>query len=54
MGIKRTDVQMCSGPLLPNILRFSVPVMLAALLQQFYHAADIIVVGRYAGENALA
>ena len=54
MRIKQNDVQMCSGPLLPNILRFSVPVMLAALLQQFYHAADIIVVGRYAGENALA
>lgn len=54
MRRKNDRVEMCSGPLLINILRFSVPVMLTALFQQLYNAADTIVVGRYAGESALA
>lgn len=54
MRVKNGRVEMCSGPLVINILRFSIPVMLTALFQQLYHAADTIVVGRYAGENALA
>ena len=54
MRIKTKQIEMCSGPLMLNILRFSVPVMLAALFQQLYTAADTVIVGRYAGETALA
>ena len=54
MRLKNDRVEMCSGPLLINILRFSIPVMLTALFQQLYTAADTLVVGRYAGQNALA
>lgn len=45
---------MIHGPLLPSILKFAVPVMLAALLQIAFNAADTIVVGKFSGQQALA
>lgn len=45
---------MCNGRLLPAIMRFAVPLMLSSILQLLFNAADIIVVGRFAGENSLA
>ena len=45
---------MCNGPLLGKILIFSVPLMLSGILQLLFNAADIIVVGRFAGSTALA
>lgn len=45
---------MCSGPMLMKIVAFSLPLMLSGILQLFYNAADVIVVGRYAGSTALA
>ena len=37
-----------------HVLAFSVPLLLGALLQQLYHTADSIIVGRFAGESALS
>ncbi len=45
---------MCSGPLLPKVLRFSVPLMLSGILQLLFNAADIIVVGQFTGSQAMA
>ena len=47
---------MCSreAPLLPAILRFSIPLMLTGILQLAYNTADSIIVGRYAGHASLA
>ncbi|MBO7661844.1 MAG: MATE family efflux transporter [Clostridia bacterium] len=45
---------MLSGPLLPKILAFSGPLILTGILQLLYNAADVIVVGNYAGHEALA
>lgn len=45
---------MCNGPLLGKILVFSIPLMLSGILQLLFNAADIIVVGRFAGSTALA
>lgn len=47
-------MDMTQGPLLGNIIRFSLPLMLSGILQLLYNAADIIVVGRFAGSTALA
>lgn len=54
MNSKSRTIDMCSGPLFINILKFSIPFMLTGLLQLLYNAADVIVVGRYAGQEALA
>lgn len=45
---------MVNGPLLGKILRFSVPLMLSGMLQFLYNAADVIVVGKFAGAASLA
>ncbi len=51
---KRYSLNMTSGPFLKKILIFSVPLMLTGLLQLAYNTADVIVVGRFAGKEALA
>ena len=48
------EIDMCSGPILPKILQFALPLMLSTMLQLLFNAADVIVVGRYAGDNSLA
>ena len=45
---------MCSGSILKKMLLFSLPLMLSGILQLLFNAADIIVVGKYAGDNSLA
>ena len=51
---KKYEINMCEGPLLSKIILFSVPLMLSSILQLLYNAADVIVVGRFAGSSALA
>lgn len=51
---KSYEIDMCHGPLLGKILIFSIPLVLSGILQLLFNAADIVVVGRYAGSNALA
>ena len=51
---RATNLNMTEGPLLGKIIRFSVPLMLSGMLQLLYNAADVVVVGRFAGANALA
>ena len=50
----RHEMDMTEGPLLPQILAFSGPLILTGILQLLYNAADVIVVGNYAGHAALA
>ncbi len=51
---KRFEIDMTNGALLPKILAFYIPLMLSAELQLLFNAADVIVVGRFAGSDALA
>ena len=48
------NVDMCNGRLLPNIIKYAIPLMLTGLLQLLYNAADVIVVAKWAGGTALA
>ena len=50
----RYEMDMTTGPLLPKVLAFSGPLILTGILQLLYNAADIVVVGRFAGPQALA
>ena len=45
---------MCNGPLLKKMLIFTVPLMFSSVLQLLFNAADIVVVGHFAGDNSLA
>ncbi|MBQ1424076.1 MAG: MATE family efflux transporter [Lachnospiraceae bacterium] len=48
------EIDMLHGPLLPKIVAFSLPLALSNALQLLFNAADIVIVGRYAGSGALA
>lgn len=48
------EMNMCEGPLFKKIIIFAFPLMLSGILQLLFNAADIIVVGRFSGEHALA
>lgn len=54
MKNKSYEMDMCNGPLFGKILLFAVPLMLSGILQLLFNAADIVVVGRFAGSQALA
>lgn len=51
---KKYEMDMCSGSLLQKMILFALPLMLSSILQLLFNAADVIVVGRFAGDNALA
>lgn len=48
------EIDMCNGPLMGKIIRFAIPLALSSILQLLFNAADVIVVGRYAGDTSLA
>ena len=49
-----STVNMTSGSMLPQMLRFTVPVLLGNLFQQMYTVVDGIVVGKSVSTSALA
>ena len=51
---KTNQIDMLNGPLLGKILLFALPLALSSILQQLFNAADVAVVGRFAGSEALA
>ena len=51
---KSYEMDMCNGPVLGKILIYSIPLMVSGILQLLFNAADVIVVGRYAGSQSLA
>lgn len=53
--VKRAhEIDFSEGRLLPKLCSFALPVMLSGILQLAFNAADLIVVGRFEGEVALA
>lgn len=44
---------MCSGPIVTRLLMFTGPLVLSSVLQLLFNAADVVVVGKYAGDNSL-
>lgn len=54
MREKTNEIDMTTGPLIPKILAFSIPLMLSGILQLLFNAADIIVVGQFASPQAMA
>lgn len=51
---KKYEIDMCSGSVFGKMLLFALPLMCSSILQLLFNAADIVVVGRFAGDNALA
>ncbi len=51
---RENEIDMCNGPILGKLLRFSIPLMFSGILQLLFNAADIIVVGQFTGSGAMA
>ena len=51
---KKYEIDMCNGPLFGKILLFSLPLICSGILQLLFNAADMVVVGRFAGKESLA
>lgn len=45
---------MLQGPLVGNIIAYTVPIILTSLLQLLFNAADLVVVGRFCGSVSVA
>lgn len=54
MTVRKYEIDMSQGSILKNIMLFALPLMLSNILQLLYNAADIVVVGRWAGSEALS
>lgn len=52
--VKKHEIDMVNGPILKKMLLFAFPLMFSSILQMLFNAADIIIVGRFAGDNSLA
>ena len=50
----KNSIDMVNGPLWSKIMKFAATFMLTAIIQHLYNTADTIIVGRYAGREALA
>lgn len=53
MNKKRT-VDLIHGPILPSLLSFTFPILLSNIFQQLYNTADVLIVGRFLGQESLA
>ena len=51
---KATQIDMINGPVLKKLLLYAIPLMLSGILQLLFNAADMVVVGRWAGGDAFA
>ena len=51
---RNTEMDMTEGPLFKKLVAYAIPIMLTGILQLLFNAADLIVVGRFAGRTALA
>ena len=54
MAQKSLAMDLTTGPMLKKIVLFSLPLAASSILQLLFNAADVIVVGRFAGSTALA
>ena len=52
--VKKYEMDMTEGALLPKVLLFSLPLIASGILQLLFNAADMVVVGRFAGKEYLA
>ena len=51
---KSNKIDMCNGSIPKNMIIYALPLMCSGILQLLFNAADIVIVGQFAGDNALA
>ena len=51
---KKYEINMTEGNIWLLLIKFSIPLILSSMLQLLFNAADVVVVGKFAGNEALA
>lgn len=51
---KSKEMDMLNGGLAGKLIIFAIPLAFSSILQQLFNSADVAVVGRFAGDRALA
>ena len=51
---RASNIDMCNGPLLKNVIAYTIPIIITSLLQLLFNAADLVVVGQFCGSNSVA
>ena len=54
MAYAKKDIDMLNGPLVKNIIIYTIPIMLTGILQLLFTAADLVIVGRFRGSGSVA
>ena len=49
--LKSKNVDITGGPILKSIILYAIPVMIGSLIQVFFNAADLMIVGQMASEE---
>ena len=52
--MRTSNCNMLEGPLLRNIIIFTIPVIFTGVLQLLFHTADLMIVGRFCGSVSVA
>ena len=52
--MKKTAINLTDGPILRSIIAFAIPIIISNIFQQLYNTADIMIVGRFLGQDSLA
>jgi hypothetical protein len=47
-------IDILNGGIVKKIIAFTIPIMLQGILQNLYNSADLVIVGQFAGDNALS
>lgn len=50
--LKSKSINMIEGPVFLPIIKYAIPLVVAGILQIFFNAADLAIVGNFAGESA--
>ena len=53
-SVKTKEMDMLNGGLAGKLILFAIPLAFSSILQQLFNSADVAVVGRFAGDTALA
>jgi len=52
--VRKINRNMVEGPMLGNIILYTVPIILTSVFQLLFNAADLVVVGRFCGSASVA
>jgi len=48
-AVQNKNINMLEGPLVPGIIRYTIPIIFTGLLQLLFNAADLVIVGQFCG-----